>query len=146
MRRVFTAAAAAILIVFALSGCEYLEGEPEPTLDPADPAAPRIGGIITAALSSYTTYGPETIYPLLAPEVALVCSQEEFVADMADAGEFGQLRMMKSIDYQGDGTARVNLVIITTEGDVEQTWTMKLGLNNIWKILDVPGMSDCKVA
>lgn len=146
MRRLALSALAALVLVLTLSGCEYLEGEPEPTIDPADPSAPQIGGVITAAIDGYNTYGPTAMFPFMALEVTQVCTEEQFVADMADAADLTTLRMMKSIEHTEEGGALVTLDVITADGDMEQVWTMTVARNNVWKILDVPGMSDCKVA
>lgn len=146
MRRLAVTALFGSIMLFTLSGCEYLEGEPEPTIDPGDPSARAIGGVITAAIDGYNTYGPAAMYPFLAIEVQQVCTEDEFVADMADAPDLNTLRMMKSIEHTDDGRANVTMDVITLEGDVEQVWTMTLARNNVWKILNVPGMSDCRVA
>lgn len=146
MRRFAAVGLSVLVILIGLSGCEYFEGEPEPTINPSDPSAPQIGGLITAAIDGYNTYGATSMFPLMALEVTQVCTEEEFVADMEDAPDLNMLRMMKSIEHTDDGRAKVTLVVITTGGDLEQVWTMTLAQNNVWKILDVPGMSDCKVA
>lgn len=146
MKRSLAVAAAFIMTLAMLSGCEYLDDGSEDQGAINARNAPGIGGVITAAIDAYNAYGVESFYPFLAADVRAVCTAEEFAADMSDAAGLVALREMKSVEYPEFRLAEVTVVLVTADGDVEQVWKMVQAENGVWFVLDMPGMGECKVA
>jgi hypothetical protein len=90
--------------------------------------------------------GAEGIYGVLDFGVQAQCSLEEFIAAMADAPSPGAFREVREITYNDDGTADVQVVLITESGDVEVTWRLSFLPNGLPKIVEIPGSEECAPA
>jgi hypothetical protein len=126
------------------SGCEYFD-EDTTTYNPNDARARAIGGSVTSALESLGASGPEFFYGAMARSVKEICTEEQFVSDFEGIPEQMRLRYVNDIDFQEDGTADVELTLITPDGDVDQEWRMENTTGPGWAILAIPGLEECAI-
>jgi hypothetical protein len=108
-----------------------------------DPRVGEIGGVAELATYAYASAGPEGLYDYVAKTVKDKCSVEEFSADLKGAEEPTSFRGMKGVKFDGD-TATATVVQIFEDMDKDVKWAFVDEGDGAWRIVDAPGLSDCK--
>jgi hypothetical protein len=145
--RLAVALAASVLLAAFLGACSGLsEGGPNVITDQRDRRVSAIAGAASGVISNWSSLGPQGIYNNMAPEVRVICSEEEFVQDLSDVDQRMVYLRLNSITLNDAGdVALANISIRTVDGDVEVDWLFKQDFGGGWRPIHVPGMNRCRV-
>ena len=87
--------------------------------------------------------GADAIYGVLDASVQAQCTIDQFIAVMQGEPPPTAFRRVGDITYNDDGTADVQVVLITDSGDTEVTWRLSFLPNGQPKIVEIPGSKEC---
>lgn len=141
------ALAPSVLLAALLGACSGLrEGGPNVITDGRDERFIAIAGAASGVISNWSSLGPRGIYDNMAPEVRVICSEEEFVEDLSDVDQRMVYLRLNSITLNDAGdVALASISIRTIEGDGDVDWVFKRDFGGGWSPIHVPGMERCRV-
>ncbi len=114
--------------------------------EPVDTSDPRVKDIAfetALAVRAWASGGPAGLYPYMGVAVKSICSEAEFVADLAGDTQPQSYEQLRGVEF-GENAARIKITVLTTKGEAKMTWTYNLQRDAHWVPIEVPGLEKCR--
>jgi len=108
-----------------------------------DARASAIGALSENAVDAWSQNGAAGLHSFFTQSVLARCSVDQLETALSGQPKPTAWRNTKDFKFSTEGQATATVIVVSNGQDVPQTWTFELEANTRWRVLDLPGLSEC---